>query len=187
MSPFRTGRPKALSPAFQILLPDHPSALLVWTVSRPMERIRVRCWKRNGSLGQDRSPARIGGGARTWRLRECGAGRNGSSYAAAGPAWTRAGVSLKAPVPRPARCSPSSIVPCAPASERTGSRRGNLECCGLVPRVGTALLRAQVVWGGEFGRTSFGHLRHVGDKVDRDHHSSGLLLGWSSVACEGAK
>ncbi len=33
-----------------------------------------------------------------------------------------------------------------------------------------------VVWGGEFGRTSLGQLKHVGDKVGRDHHPNGFSM-----------
>ena len=33
-----------------------------------------------------------------------------------------------------------------------------------------------VVWGGEFGRTSLGQLKHVGDKVGRDHHPNGYSM-----------
>ena len=33
-----------------------------------------------------------------------------------------------------------------------------------------------VVWGGEFGRTPLGQLKHVGDKVGRDHHPNGFSL-----------
>ena len=33
-----------------------------------------------------------------------------------------------------------------------------------------------VVWGGEFGRTSLGQLKHVDDKVGRDHHPNGYSM-----------
>ena len=33
-----------------------------------------------------------------------------------------------------------------------------------------------VVWGGEFGRTSLGQLKHVGDRVGRDHHPNGFSM-----------
>ncbi len=45
-----------------------------------------------------------------------------------------------------------------------------------VLRVGAALLLGQFVWGGEFGRTSLGHLQHVGGKVGPDRHPNGFSL-----------
>jgi len=42
-----------------------------------------------------------------------------------------------------------------------------------------------VVWGGEFGRTSLGQLKHVGDKVGRDHHPNGFSMWLAGGGTKG--
>ena len=42
-----------------------------------------------------------------------------------------------------------------------------------------------VVWGGEFGRTSLGQLKHVGDKVGRDHHPNGYSMWLAGGGTKG--
>ena len=42
-----------------------------------------------------------------------------------------------------------------------------------------------VVWGGEFGRTSLGQLKHVGDKVGRDHHPNGFSMWLAGGGVKG--
>ncbi len=44
-----------------------------------------------------------------------------------------------------------------------------------------------VVWGGEFGRTSLGQLKHVGDKVGRDHHPNGFSMWLSGGGIKGGQ
>ena len=44
-----------------------------------------------------------------------------------------------------------------------------------------------VVWGGEFGRTSLGQLKHVGDKVGRDHHPDGYSIWLSGGGIRGGQ
>ena len=44
-----------------------------------------------------------------------------------------------------------------------------------------------VVWGGEFGRTSLGQLKHVGDKVGRDHHPNGYSLWMAGGGVRGGQ
>lgn len=44
-----------------------------------------------------------------------------------------------------------------------------------------------VVWGGEFGRTSLGQLKHVGDKVGRDHHPNGYSLWMAGGGVQGGQ
>ena len=44
-----------------------------------------------------------------------------------------------------------------------------------------------VVWGGEFGRTSLGQLKHVGDKVGRDHHPNGFSMWLAGGGIKGGQ
>ena len=44
-----------------------------------------------------------------------------------------------------------------------------------------------VVWGGEFGRTSLGQLKHVGDKVGRDHHPNGFSMWLAGGGVKGGQ
>lgn len=44
-----------------------------------------------------------------------------------------------------------------------------------------------VVWGGEFGRTSLGQLKHVGDKVGRDHHPNGYSMWLAGGGIRGGQ
>ena len=44
-----------------------------------------------------------------------------------------------------------------------------------------------VVWGGEFGRTSLGQLKHVGDKVGRDHHPNGFSMWLAGGGTRGGQ
>ncbi|MXY71371.1 MAG: DUF1501 domain-containing protein [Acidobacteriia bacterium] len=44
-----------------------------------------------------------------------------------------------------------------------------------------------VVWGGEFGRTSLGQLKHVGDKVGRDHHPNGYSMWLAGGGIQGGQ
>ena len=44
-----------------------------------------------------------------------------------------------------------------------------------------------VVWGGEFGRTSLGQLKHVGDKVGRDHHPDGFSMWLAGGGIQGGQ
>ena len=44
-----------------------------------------------------------------------------------------------------------------------------------------------VVWGGEFGRTSLGQLKHVGDKVGRDHHPNGFSMWLAGGGTKGGQ
>ena len=49
------------------------------------------------------------------------------------------------------------------------------------------LAETLVVWGGEFGRTSLGQLKHVGDKVGRDHHPNGYSLWMAGGGVQGGQ
>lgn len=49
------------------------------------------------------------------------------------------------------------------------------------------LAETLVVWGGEFGRTSLGQLKHVGDKVGRDHHPNGYSLWMAGGGVRGGQ
>ncbi len=44
-----------------------------------------------------------------------------------------------------------------------------------------------VAWGGEFGRTSLGQLKHVGDKVGRDHHPNGFSMWLAGGGIRGGQ
>ncbi len=44
-----------------------------------------------------------------------------------------------------------------------------------------------VVWGWEFGRTSLGQLKHVGDKVGRDHHPNGYSMWLAGGGTKGGQ
>lgn len=44
-----------------------------------------------------------------------------------------------------------------------------------------------VIWGGEFGRTSLGQLKHVGDKVGRDHHPNGYSMWLAGGGTKGGQ
>ncbi len=44
-----------------------------------------------------------------------------------------------------------------------------------------------VVWGGEFGRTSLGQLKHIGDKVGRDHHPNGFSMWLAGGGIKGGQ
>ena len=44
-----------------------------------------------------------------------------------------------------------------------------------------------VVWGGEFGRTSLGQLKHVGDTVGRDHHPDGWSMWLAGGGIQGGQ
>ncbi len=70
--------------------------------------------------------------------------------------------------------------------DHTNLDEGLKKNCDMTDKPVAALLRdlkqrglldeTLVVWGGEFGRTSLGQLKHVDDKVGRDHHPNGYSM-----------
>ncbi len=70
--------------------------------------------------------------------------------------------------------------------DHTNLDEGLKKNCDITDKPVAALLRdlkrsglldeTLIVWGGEFGRTSLGQFKHVGDKVGRDHHPNGFSL-----------
>ena len=81
--------------------------------------------------------------------------------------------------------------------DHTNLDEGLKKNCDITDKPVAALLRdlkqrglldeTLVVWGGEFGRTSLGQLKHVGDKVGRDHHPDGFSMWLSGGGVRGGQ
>jgi len=81
--------------------------------------------------------------------------------------------------------------------DHTNLDEGLKENCDITDRPVAALIKdlkerglldeTLVVWGGEFGRTSLGQLKHVGDKVGRDHHPDGFSMWLAGGGIKGGQ
>ena len=81
--------------------------------------------------------------------------------------------------------------------DHTNLDEGLKKNCDITDKPVAALLRdlkqrglldeTLVVWGGEFGRTSLGQLKHVGDKVGRDHHPNGYSIWLAGGGVKGGQ
>ena len=81
--------------------------------------------------------------------------------------------------------------------DHTNLDEGLKKNCGITDGPVTALIEdlkerglldeTLVVWGGEFGRTSLGQLKHVGDKVGRDHHPNGFSMWLAGGGIKGGQ
>ena len=81
--------------------------------------------------------------------------------------------------------------------DHTNLDEGLKKNCDITDRPVAALLKdlkrtgvldeTLVVWGGEFGRTSLGQLKHVGDKVGRDHHPDGFSMWLAGGGIQGGQ
>ncbi|MDE0105168.1 MAG: DUF1501 domain-containing protein [Bryobacterales bacterium] len=79
--------------------------------------------------------------------------------------------------------------------DHTNLDEGLRKNCDITDKPAAALLKdlkqrgmldeTLVVWGGEFGRTSLGQLKHVGDKVGRDHHPNGFSMWLAGGGTKG--
>ena len=81
--------------------------------------------------------------------------------------------------------------------DHTNLDEGLKKNCDITDKPSAALIRdlkqrglldeTLVVWGGEFGRTSLGQLKHVGDKVGRDHHPNGYSMWLAGGGVKGGQ
>ena len=81
--------------------------------------------------------------------------------------------------------------------DHTNLDEGLKKNCDITDKPAAALIRdlkqrglldeTLVVWGGEFGRTSLGQLKHVGDKVGRDHHPNGYSMWLAGGGIKGGQ
>ncbi len=81
--------------------------------------------------------------------------------------------------------------------DHTNLDEGLKENCDITGRPVAALIKdlkerglldeTIVVWGGEFGRTSLGQLKHVGDTVGRDHHTDGFSMWLAGGGIKGGQ
>ena len=81
--------------------------------------------------------------------------------------------------------------------DHTNLDEGLKKNCDITDKPAAALIRdlkqrglldeTLVVWGGEFGRTSLGQLKHVGDKVGRDHHPNGYSMWLAGGGVKGGQ
>lgn len=81
--------------------------------------------------------------------------------------------------------------------DHTNLDEGLKKNCDITDKPAAALVRdlkqrglldeTLVVWGGEFGRTSLGQLKHVGDKVGRDHHPNGYSMWLAGGGVKGGQ
>ena len=81
--------------------------------------------------------------------------------------------------------------------DHTNLDEGLKKNCDITDKPAAALIRdlkqrglldeTLVVWGGEFGRTSLGQLKHVGDKVGRDHHPNGFSMWLAGGGIKGGQ
>ncbi len=81
--------------------------------------------------------------------------------------------------------------------DHTNLDEGLKKNCDITDKPAAALVRdlkqrglldeTLVVWGGEFGRTSLGQLKHVGDKVGRDHHPDGYSMWLAGGGIKGGQ
>ena len=81
--------------------------------------------------------------------------------------------------------------------DHTNLDEGLKKNCDITDKPAAALVRdlkqrglldeTLVVWGGEFGRTSLGQLKHVGDKVGRDHHPNGYSMWLAGGGIKGGQ
>ena len=81
--------------------------------------------------------------------------------------------------------------------DHTNLDEGLKKNCDITDKPAAALVRdlkqrglldeTLVVWGGEFGRTSLGQLKHVGDKVGRDHHPNGYSMWLAGGGVQGGQ